>query len=61
MYITSLPKEIQLCFQFDSFSYEPAVHLISWKTFVSHALTMFISLRDNAGVKKLNGVMSHSL
>jgi len=28
-YITSLPKEIQHCFQFDSFSYGPAVHLIS--------------------------------
>jgi len=36
LYITSLSKEIKLCFQFDSFSYGPAVHLIRWKTFVSH-------------------------
>jgi len=60
LYITSLPKEIQLCFQFDSFSYGPGIHLISWKTFVSHLHSLrLLTYEILLEWKRLNGVTPH--
>jgi len=44
------------------FSYGPAEHLISWKTFVSHLHWLrLLAYEIMLEWKRLNGVMSHGL